>query len=132
VTVWITKEFTFDAAHRIPHHEGKCRELHGHTYRVEVAASGHVQAAGPEAGMVTDFDRIKQVWKAKLEPLLDHRYLNESIGPESNGPGYVEHTTAELIAGWLLTVFVLALRGTCQVDYVRVWETPTSSAMACT
>ena len=48
----ITKEFTFDASHRLPHHGGKCRNLHGHTYRPT-----SLIAAGPEVAQKRMYTR---------------------------------------------------------------------------
>lgn len=114
----ICKSFTFDAAHQLPNHDGKCANLHGHTYRVEVEFAGRVIEEGPKQGMVVDFGDVKRVWKEHLEPLLDHRYLNETLSE-------LEVTTAELIAFWIFTRFgAHAL----MPERVRVWETPTSWA----
>jgi len=113
----ICKRFTFDAAHMLPNHDGKCRNLHGHTYTVEIEYAGPLMEGGPKDGMVVDFGEIKAVWKEHLEPSLDHRYLNETLD--------VPVTTAEWIAVWIhrrLSQHFL------RPDAVRVWETPTSWA----
>lgn len=117
----VAKTFTFDAAHQLPNHNGKCANLHGHTYRVEVCVAGDVNRRAGESseGMVLDFCEIKDVWKRDLEPLLDHRNLNESIG-ESCWP-----TTAENLAAYILHGFRAAGVLACEVS---VWETPTSRA----
>ena len=74
----IFREFTFEAAHRLPNvPEGhKCARLHGHSYRVEVHVAGDV---GPVSGWVMDFADIKAAFKP-LEDRLDHHYLNEVEG----------------------------------------------------
>ena len=120
----LTKRWSFDAAHMLPNHGGKCRRLHGHTYQVEVAVSGHTQEATGKSdeGMVIDFYELSKVWKEVLEPELDHQYLNDTIGYVT-GP-----TTAENIAGFLLEAFTLHLPTTIIVERVTVWETPTGSA----
>jgi 6-pyruvoyltetrahydropterin/6-carboxytetrahydropterin synthase len=125
----ICKSFTFHAAHVIPHHRGKCSQPHGHTYKVEVEVVGRVMEVGPEAGMVADFDRIKQVWAEKLEPELDHRDLNETLV----ATGKIPYSTAECLADYILA----QMRYYMAIDFedfyvasVRVWETPTSWAQA--
>jgi 6-pyruvoyltetrahydropterin/6-carboxytetrahydropterin synthase len=89
--VQIRKSFTFEAAHVLPHHPGKCARLHGHSYRLDVALEGPLQADGPAAGMIEDFEVISRVVKAAVIGQLDHRSLNELI----------ENPTAENIAVWV-------------------------------
>ena len=48
----VRRRFDFEAAHRLPRHPGKCRELHGHSYRLVVAVERPVD---PDSGMVIDF-----------------------------------------------------------------------------
>lgn len=120
----IAKQFTFHAAHVIPHHQGKCARPHGHTYKVEVLLRGEIQEDGPEAGMVLDFDVVKQIWTDELEPLLDHRDLNETLVAS----GEIPHSTAEHLARWILMRFQ-ELIGPRAIA-VRCWETPTSYAEA--
>src|SRR5260370_5755842 len=59
--VQIRKSFTFEAAHVLPHHPGKCSTLHGHSYRLDVALEGPVQADGPAPGTLQDFDLVSRV-----------------------------------------------------------------------
>ncbi|MCZ4100780.1 6-carboxytetrahydropterin synthase QueD [Streptomyces sp. H39-C1] len=87
----IFREFTFEAAHRLPKvPEGhKCARLHGHSYKVIV----HVEApVDPEAGWVMDFGDVKRAFQP-LEAQLDHYYLNEIEG--------LENPTSEVLARWL-------------------------------
>lgn len=97
----IGKTYSFDAAHQLPNHDGKCARRHGHTYQVEVEVEGPIEATKgvSSEGMVLDYGALDAWWKTYLEPELDHRDLNETIGPEI-GP-----TTAENIAAWLLRRF---------------------------
>ncbi|MBK6623111.1 MAG: 6-carboxytetrahydropterin synthase QueD [Saprospirales bacterium] len=87
----IVKEFTFDAAHYLPNvpDTHKCKNLHGHTYRVRLFLEGPLD---PLLGWVMDFAEIKSAWKP-LEQQLDHQTLN-------NIPGMV-NTTAEELAVWI-------------------------------
>ena len=72
------KDFTFEAAHRLPNApEGhKCARLHGHSYQVTVRVDGPVD---PERGWVVDFARLSEAMAPLLDQ-LDHRYLNEVEG----------------------------------------------------
>ncbi|MGI6347040.1 MAG: 6-carboxytetrahydropterin synthase QueD [Limisphaerales bacterium] len=87
----LSKIFTFEAAHRLPHvPEGhKCGRLHGHSYRLEVIITGD---ADIEHGWVMDFGTIKNPLQPILET-LDHSYLNEIPG--------LENPTSENIAKWI-------------------------------
>ena len=112
----ITKILLFDAAHRLPDHEGACRRLHGHTYTVEVTVEGSLQQDGPASGMVMDFSDLgSTVQRLVIQP-LDHTYLNDVLD-------FVP--TAEAIAGWMFRT--LAEAGVSVVK-VRLWETPSSFA----
>ncbi len=87
----LTKRLKFEAAHRIPGHPGKCHNLHGHTYLVDVEVAG---ASLDELGILIDFNRLKE-----LEKLLpDHTYLNESL-PEGTA------TTAEGLSAYFFRRF---------------------------
>jgi len=65
--VFITKEFRFEAAHRLPCHEGACWNLHGHSYKVVVTLGGNTQTEGPATGMVMDFKDLSSIMKDILE-----------------------------------------------------------------
>jgi len=70
--ITIGKEFHFDAAHRIPSHEGKCRHLHGHTYALLIELTGEPD---PATHMLVDFYELKDVAEVILET-CDHDMLN--------------------------------------------------------
>lgn len=77
----IIKEFTFEAAHRLPNTpEGhKCRRLHGHSFRCELHITGPVN---PETGWVCDFAELSEAF-APVWERLDHNYLNDVEGLEN-------------------------------------------------
>jgi 6-pyruvoyltetrahydropterin/6-carboxytetrahydropterin synthase len=87
----IFREFTFEAAHRLPNvPEGhKCARLHGHSYRVIVHVTGPV---GEDSGWVMDFGDVKGAF-LPLEKQLDHYYLNDVPG--------LENPTSENLALWI-------------------------------
>jgi 6-pyruvoyltetrahydropterin/6-carboxytetrahydropterin synthase len=111
----VFKEFTFEAAHRLPNVAPghKCGRLHGHSYRVEVHVGGEVDS---RTGMVVDFAELK----AAFEPLrirLDHYYLNEVPG--------LDNPTSENLAQWIWDGLASAL----PMTKVVVRETCTSGAV---
>ncbi|HDR7613638.1 6-carboxytetrahydropterin synthase [Bacillus mycoides] len=122
--VMVSKEFTFDAAHHLHCYEGKCKNLHGHTYKVVFGISGYVN----DIGLAIDFGDIKEIWKNEIEIYLDHRYLNETLP--------VMNTTAENMVVWIYEKMAEALtKGNraeeykgARVEFVRLFETPTSYA----
>jgi len=124
--VLVSKEFTFDAAHHLHCYEGKCKNLHGHTYKVVLGISGYAD----ERGLMMDFGDIKEIWKNDIEIHLDHRYLNETLPPMN--------TTAENIVVWIYEKMKEALEKEenkeqflgARVEFVRLYETPTSYAEA--
>ncbi|RSD25402.1 6-carboxytetrahydropterin synthase QueD [Mesobacillus subterraneus] len=122
--VLVSKEFTFDAAHHLHEYEGKCKNLHGHTYKVIFGISGYVDSRG----LMIDFGDIKDIWKSEIEVHLDHRYLNETLPPMN--------TTAENMVVWIFEKMSEALSRRenlyigVQVEFVRLYETPTSYAEA--
>lgn len=71
----ITKEYKFEAAHYLPKYNGKCRYLHGHSYRVVVEVEGPLDTDGPCEGMVVDYGSLDDVMKLVIE-LRDHTLLN--------------------------------------------------------
>lgn len=109
--VTLSRTFSFEAAHRLPEHPGKCKNLHGHTYTFEVRVLGPIQ---PETGMLVDFGQLKQVGD-KIVVELDHTCLNDH--PE------LERPTAEVLAYYIARRILSSdfLSPSCSVS-VRVSE----------
>jgi len=87
----IFKQFTFEAAHRLPGVPAghKCARLHGHSFRIELHLTGPVDE---QTGWVMDFGDIKSAFQPLYEQ-LDHHYLNEIAG--------LENPTSEVLAKWI-------------------------------
>ncbi len=108
--VELAKEYRFEAAHRLPRvAEGhKCARLHGHSYKVELFASGPVDVS---SGWLIDYAALDDAW-AVLHARLDHRTLNDVPG--------LENSTCENLCRYLWQ----ELRSTIpQLSAVTVWET---------
>jgi 6-pyruvoyltetrahydropterin/6-carboxytetrahydropterin synthase len=107
----IFKEFTIEAAHKLPHVPPghKCGRLHGHSFRIEIHVTGSVNS---KLGWVIDFADIKSAFKP-IEEQIDHHYLNELPG--------LENPTSENLAQWiwermritLPTLSKVVIRETC-------------------
>jgi 6-pyruvoyltetrahydropterin/6-carboxytetrahydropterin synthase len=70
--ITLTKKFEFEAAHRISNYEGPCREIHGHTYKLEVTISGPIN---PETDMILDLKILKNIIKTSIIEQFDHALL---------------------------------------------------------
>jgi 6-pyruvoyltetrahydropterin/6-carboxytetrahydropterin synthase len=116
VTVEIFKEFTFEAAHRLPNVPPghKCARLHGHSFNVSVHIVGPI---GDESGWVRDFADITCAMRPVIDE-LDHYYLNEVGG--------LDNPTSEVLARWIWDRIHPALP---ELSHVIVRETCTSGCV---
>lgn len=90
----VEKEFRFEASHQLPHHQGKCRRLHGHSWKGRLICEGaNLKESGSDRGMVVDFYEMKQAIEPLLDKFLDHWHLNESL--------QMENPTTEMVARWI-------------------------------
>jgi 6-pyruvoyltetrahydropterin/6-carboxytetrahydropterin synthase len=114
--VRIRKQFSFEAAHVLPHHAGKCARLHGHSYRLDVTVEGPLQTGGPATGMVVDFDDLARVVRAHVIDVLDHRHLNDTLA----------NPTSENIVAWIWQRLDPQLPGLAELT---LWETADACAV---
>jgi 6-pyruvoyltetrahydropterin/6-carboxytetrahydropterin synthase len=105
----IYKEFSFEAAHRLPlvPEDHKCFNLHGHSFKVKVTIVGKVN----KLGWIIDFSELKKICIPYINQ-LDHSYLNEIDG--------LENPTSENIAIWLWEKLKDQLQG---LSSIAVMET---------
>jgi len=146
----ISKEIQFDAGHRVPNHHSKCKNPHGHRYRVvavlQSTAKIHAEGSSQE-GMVMDFGFIKELLTTHIHDELDHGFIvyeKDKVLMDRLQPGdntepddwnvipfpYVP--TAENIAKWsfkeLKELVEERSDGCAFLLSIEVWETPTSMA----
>ena len=110
MNVELTKEYRFEAAHRLPFVPAghKCARIHGHSYKAELEVRGPVD---PTSGWLIDFGILDDVWH-ELHMKFDHHNLNEVEG--------LENSTCENIAIYVWQ----ALRSRIPVlSAVTIWET---------
>lgn len=133
----VVKSFEFDAAHRLYPYEGKCSNIHGHRYKVEVGVSSPHGLDGH--GMVVDFGSLKRVVGAFIDSNLDHQLILSQYDPqlatlsEMNAVQVMRNSpTAEILVEWLrgslAEVVHSYISHSIQLEYVRLYETPTSYA----
>ncbi|MFT5697740.1 MAG: 6-pyruvoyltetrahydropterin/6-carboxytetrahydropterin synthase [Desulforhopalus sp.] len=125
----ITKEFTFDAAHRLylidrtpeENHAifGKCCKIHGHTYLLRITVTGSVD----DTGMIIHFSQLKSIVRELVIDRYDHTMLNEIDEFKDIPP------TAEVMAGHIFTLLENRLGAqSIALSSVVLYETPTSWA----
>lgn len=135
----VIRRLEFDAGHRLPGHEGKCRNVHGHRYAVEVECTADMLDV---VGRVVDFGVVKQLLGGWIDDNLDHAFMADFHDHglvtwlQDNGQRFYVFApgcppTAENLAALLLdrARSLLAAHGVDVVS-VRVWETPNCSAVA--
>ncbi len=112
----IFKEFTFDSAHFLPNVPvgHKCKEMHGHTYRLRVWIDGKPD---PVIGWVMDFAELKKIIKPVIEK-IDHTVLNNIEG--------LENPTCEHIAIWIWDHIKPLVPALAKIE---LHETPTSGVI---
>lgn len=119
----VSVEAGFAAAHQLRNYRGKCENLHGHNYKVQVTVEGEDLNS---IGLLADFTELKGALR-EITEFLDHKFLNEiepftEINPSAeNVAKYIaDRLQAQLDAGASeVPVFIAA---------VKVWETDTSTA----
>ena len=132
--VTVTKTVRFDAAHVLTNHQGLCKNLHGHTYRVDVSVA---QGADDDRDMVIDFKDLKGIANEVICDRFDHAFIyNTASAGEREIAAVVEkngmrtaaipfRSTAENLAKMFYGELKLRIPG---LSSVRVWETAESCA----
>ncbi|MNO74089.1 6-pyruvoyl tetrahydropterin synthase [compost metagenome] len=142
--VLVCKTFSFDSSHQLVGHFGKCANVHGHTYKLEVKVKAVPQAYkegcgepisehNSSEGFVIDFYYLKKVVNDLIVEPMDHAFL--AMGNEQILPVLQEEGAKVLVLGFRSTVENMS-RYVCwklmsvglPVHSVRMWETPTGWA----
>lgn len=73
-TIRITKQFSFETGHALFGYDGKCKNVHGHSYKLSVTVIGHpiTDTSNVKYGMVIDFSDLKKIVKEEIVDLFDH------------------------------------------------------------
>ncbi|NWJ45332.1 MAG: 6-carboxytetrahydropterin synthase [Chloroflexi bacterium] len=120
-TAIITKIFRFESAHRLEYHQGKCAQLHGHSYKLEVSVFSNIKEALGQSdhGMVMDFSELSHIVKEAVIAQLDHKELGEATGV---------YSTAEHLIHWIWEQLIIAGIPKEVLYRLRLWETESSYA----
>ena len=114
----MTIKTEFSSAHTLIGHEGDCKRMHGHNWKVEVEVSGNKL---DNIGMVIDFKDIKNCAK-KIGGELDHQFLNDLEPFKKTNP------TAENIAKYFYSELSKTINtDTIKVESVKLWENDRSA-----
>jgi 6-pyruvoyltetrahydropterin/6-carboxytetrahydropterin synthase len=116
----VTVEDTFAAGHALRNYHGKCENVHGHNYRVQVTLHG---TQLDEAGLLVDFIHVKKLLQAVIDR-LDHTFLNDVA------PFDVLNPSAENMAKYFFDEVSRGLDTAVpvRVSQVKLWETDVTSA----
>ena len=79
----ITKIFTFETAHVLYNYDGKCKNMHGHSYKLFVTVKGNPinDLDHSKNGMVVDFGDIKRIVKSEIIDVWDHAVMLNGLSP---------------------------------------------------
>lgn len=118
--ITVTKIFMFEACHHLPHYDGDCHNLHGHSYKLEVTISGRIEADtfNPKCGMIMDFKDLKKLVNRVAVDKYDHSYLND----------FFPNPTAEIMVGKIARDLMKELPEGTFLMSCKLWETTTSYA----
>lgn len=129
-------EHSFDSAHFLAEYEGKCRNIHGHRWKVEVEIQSQALISGGQLdGMVTDFGDLKRDVKALVD-YYDHALIiqqgtmrEETLHCLRNDGFYILEVSFRPTAENFAAVFYKAMKEKgYNVKRATVYETPTNCA----
>lgn len=95
----ITKQFTFEMAHALYGYDGKCKNIHGHSYKLDVCVLGQpiTQKDNPKYGMVIDFGDLKQIVKSEVIDVMDHATMLDTTSPHKKLAEYLKSHGHKLV-----------------------------------
>jgi 6-pyruvoyltetrahydropterin/6-carboxytetrahydropterin synthase len=136
----VTKEFSFEMAHALEGHDGACRQIHGHSYRLWVTVKGAPRYDdSPKRGMVVDFGELKRIVNEQIVSRYDHALVvRRTADNEAVVEALAEHYSGVMTVDWqptsenLVAEFVSVIRAELpagvELCAVRLAETATSYA----
>ena len=110
--VYLTREFTFEAAHHLHNYVGECSNTHGHSYKLQVTVKGEPD---PVTGLLIDFKLLKNIINDCIIYKLDHINLTDYFDDMN--------TTVENLCYWAWYEIMSCLPNDIALHKVRIWET---------
>ena len=128
MSLFVCKMFTFDAAHFLPNHKGKCKNLHGHTWKIKIKIKGDINKdeMSSEFGMIMDFKRLESLVKEYILSKLDHTNLNNIIH-NPTAENILDFIVQQLPESVIITLHSIKLYES-ENSYVE-WENPILNAI---
>ena len=139
----VTKQIEIDMGHRVLNHKSKCKHMHGHRYVIELGVDDKlITTEGiSDEGMVIDFGDLKSILMSEIDARFDHKFImyekdwklidrfNE-IEKDFFGIVLVNFipTAENLAKHWYELIKSKLQERNIAIKYVKVWETPTSTA----
>ena len=79
----VTKQFSFEMSHALLNYDGLCRNIHGHSYKLQITVAGEPlqDSESPKDGMVIDFSILKKIVQQQVVSLLDHSLMINEKAP---------------------------------------------------
>lgn len=134
----ITKEFVFDMAHALHKYDGLCKNIHGHTYKLQVTLIGPINTDknSVKNGMVIDFGELKAIVKPYIVDKFDHALavntahdMKENVGHYQEEGKFIElpfQPTCENLVAYFADIIQPKLPEHISLHSIRLYETPTS------
>ena len=137
MNIRITKEFDFETAHALDGYEGKCKDIHGHSYHLKVTLIGVPSSdiCLSDCGMVIDFGDIKKIVREHIYEEFDHRLILrqdsrfKGIEESNSRTRYVDYQpTCENMLIDIVQMIQTYLKGDVKLHSAFLRETATSYA----
>ncbi len=136
----VTKRFHFEMAHTLYEYDGVCRNIHGHSYNLEVTLIGEPrnETGHPKDGMVLDFGDLKEIVKSEIVGRFDHSLMVNSRVPQPQMELLKKTTgrliivkfqpTTENIVAYIAEILQQHLPENVSLFSIRLYETVTAFA----
>lgn len=138
----VTKTIEIDMGHRVPNHKSKCKNLHGHRYKIEVGVDDKVidEEGVSDEGMVIDFGDLKEIMMQEIDEKFDHGfviYLEDVLVLQFRNFQRVHQqkiifvdfipTVENLAKYWYKLIKIKLEERGIKIKHIKVWETPNST-----
>lgn len=136
----VTKQFGFEMSHALLNYDGLCRNIHGHSYKLQITVAGEPisEPANPKDGMVIDFSVLKKLIQQQIVGSLDHSLMINQNAPTDKldelGEMYERHhvvpfqPTTENLVIYIAEKVKTILPEHLELFSVRLYETSSSFA----